>query len=95
MDTTSDLVLALNTLRGHVRTTDRLELFVLNTEEFVLRDEGEVFHFVIFFIHRRSLRPLPSITFIGFFKTTRVNVTMLRMKFRTVIVMMSPHTLCV
>ena len=45
MDSTSDLILTLNTLRGHVRTTDRLELFVLNTEEFVLRDEGEViFH---------------------------------------------------
>ena len=48
MDSTSDLVLALKTLRGHVRTTDRLELFVLNTEEFVLRNEGEVFHFVNF-----------------------------------------------
>ena len=42
MDSTSDLVLTLNTLRSHVRTT---ELFVLNTEEFVLRNEGEViFH---------------------------------------------------
>ena len=49
MDSTSDLVLALKTLRGHVRTTDRLELFVLNTEEFVLRNEGEVFHFFIIF----------------------------------------------
>ena len=48
MDSTSDLVLALNTLRSHVRATDRLEFFVLNTEEFVLRDEGEVFHFDIF-----------------------------------------------
>jgi hypothetical protein len=48
MDSAGNLILTLNTLRGHVRTTDRLELFVLNTEEFVLRDEGEVFHFVIF-----------------------------------------------
>ena len=45
MDSTSDLVLTLHTLGGHVGTTDRLQLFVLNTEEFVLRDEGEVFHF--------------------------------------------------
>ena len=48
MDSTSDLVLALHSLRSHVRATDRLELFVLNAKEFVLRNEGEVFHFVNF-----------------------------------------------
>ena len=50
---------------------------------------------LLIFIYRRSLRPLPSITFIGFFKTMRVNVVRLRMKLRIVIVMMSPQTLCV
>jgi hypothetical protein len=48
MDSTSDSVLALRTLTGDVWTTDSLELFVLNTKEFVLRDEGEVFqHFLL------------------------------------------------
>ena len=50
MDSTSDLVLALHSLRSHVRATDRLELFVLNAKEFVLRDEGEVFHFLLNFL---------------------------------------------
>ena len=51
MDSTSDLVLALHSLRSHVRATDRLELFVLNVKEFVLRDEGEVFqHFLLVFV---------------------------------------------
>jgi len=52
MDSTSDLILTLQSLCGYVWTTDRLELFVLNTEEFVLRDEGEVFHFVIFHLSK-------------------------------------------
>ena len=43
MDPASDLVLALRTLTGDVWTTDSLELFVLNTKDFVLRNEGEVF----------------------------------------------------
>jgi hypothetical protein len=48
MDSTSDPVLALRTLTGDVWTTDSLELFVLNTKEFVLRNEGEVFqHFLL------------------------------------------------
>jgi hypothetical protein len=50
MDPASDLVLALRTLTGDVGTTDSLELFVLNTKEFVLRNEGEVFqHFLLVF----------------------------------------------
>lgn len=43
MDSASDLVLALRTLTGDVGATDSLELFVLNTKEFVLRNEGEIF----------------------------------------------------
>jgi len=40
------LVLTLSSLGGDVSATEVLVLFVLNTEEFVLRDEGEVFqHF--------------------------------------------------
>jgi hypothetical protein len=50
MDPASDLVLALRTLTGDVGATDSLELFVLNTKEFVLRNEGEVFqHFLLVF----------------------------------------------
>jgi hypothetical protein len=45
---TSDFVLTLSSLFGDVRAPDRFELFVLNAKEFVLRDEGEVFHFVNF-----------------------------------------------
>ena len=43
MDPTSDLVLALGTLTGDVGATDSLKLIVLNTKEFVLRNEGEIF----------------------------------------------------
>ena len=43
MDPASDLVLALRTLASDVGTADSLELFVLNTKEFVLRNEGEIF----------------------------------------------------
>jgi hypothetical protein len=43
MYSASDLILALGSLTGNVWTTDSLELFVLNTKEFVLRNEGEVF----------------------------------------------------
>lgn len=46
---TSKSVLTLSSLGGDVGATEVLILFVLNTEEFVLRDEGEVFqHFVNF-----------------------------------------------
>jgi len=42
------LVLTLSSLGGDVGATEVLVLFVLNTEEFVLRDEGEVFqHFCL------------------------------------------------
>jgi hypothetical protein len=45
------LVLALSSLSGDVGAAKVLVLFVLNTEEFVLRDEGEVFqHFFVSFI---------------------------------------------
>ena len=41
-------VLTLSSLSGDVGATEVLVLFVLNTEEFVLRDEGEVFqHFCL------------------------------------------------
>ena len=51
------LVLALSSLSGDVGAAEVLVLFVLNTEEFVLRDEGEVFqHFISFCCHLRSLR---------------------------------------
>lgn len=40
------LILTLSSPGGDMGTTEVLVLFVLNTEEFVLRDEGEVFqHF--------------------------------------------------
>ena len=49
MNPTSDLVLAPCTLTSDVGASDSLKLFVLNTKEFVLRNEGEVFqHFVSF-----------------------------------------------
>ena len=42
------LVLTLSSLSGDVGAAEVLVLFVLNTEEFVLRDEGEVFqHFLL------------------------------------------------
>jgi hypothetical protein len=49
MDITGDkLVLTLSSPGGDVSATKVLVLFVLNTEEFVLRDEGEVFqHFCL------------------------------------------------
>jgi hypothetical protein len=52
MDTTmGKLVLTLSSLSGDVGATEVLVLFVLNTEEFVLRDEGEVFqHFLLVFV---------------------------------------------
>jgi hypothetical protein len=63
MDSTGQLVLALRPFGGGVGATEVLILFVLNTEEFVLRDEGEVFqHFVGFCYHLRSLRLLFRIT---------------------------------
>ena len=37
------LVLTLSSPGGDMGTPDVLVLFVLNTEEFVLRDEGEIF----------------------------------------------------
>jgi hypothetical protein len=37
------LVLTLSSPGGDVGATKVLVLFVLNTEEFVLRDEGEIF----------------------------------------------------
>ena len=44
--TTSKLILTLSSPGGDVSATEVLVLFVLNTEEFVLRDEGEIFqHF--------------------------------------------------
>ena len=43
MDSTGQFVLALRPFGGDVGATEVLILFVLNTEEFVLRDEGEVF----------------------------------------------------
>jgi hypothetical protein len=44
-------VLTLSSLSGDVGATEVLVLFVLNTEEFVLRDEGEVFqHFLLVFV---------------------------------------------
>jgi hypothetical protein len=47
--TTGKFVLTLSSLSGDMGATEVLVLFVLNTEEFVLRDEGEVFqHFVSF-----------------------------------------------
>jgi hypothetical protein len=50
-------VLTLSSLSGDVGATEVLVLFVLNTEEFVLRNEGEVFqHFVSFCHHLMSLR---------------------------------------
>jgi hypothetical protein len=59
MDSTGQLVLTLRPFGGGVGATEVLILFVLNTEEFVLRDEGEVFqHFVGFCYHLRSLRLL-------------------------------------
>lgn len=40
------LILTLSSPSGCMGATEVLVLFVLNTEEFVLRDEGEVFqHF--------------------------------------------------
>ena len=58
MDTAvGKLVLTLSSLSGDMGTTEVLVLFVLNTEEFVLRDESEVFqHFISFCCHLRSLR---------------------------------------
>ena len=48
MDTAvGKLILTLSSFSGDVGATEVFVLFVLNTEEFVLRDEGEVFqHFV-------------------------------------------------
>ena len=46
---TSKSVLTLSSLSGDVGATEVLVLFVLNTEEFVLRDEGEVFHVLAYF----------------------------------------------
>jgi hypothetical protein len=43
MDPASYFVLTLRTLTGDVGARDSLELFVLNTKEFVLRNEGEIF----------------------------------------------------
>jgi hypothetical protein len=55
--TVGKFVLTLSSLSGDVGATEVLVLFVLNTEEFVLRNEGEVFqHFVSFCHHLRSLR---------------------------------------
>ena len=47
MDTAvGKLILTLSSFSGDVGATEVFVLFVLNTEEFVLRDEGEVFqHF--------------------------------------------------
>jgi hypothetical protein len=46
---TCKFILTLSSSCGDVSATEVLVLFVLNTEEFVLRDEGEVFqHFVSF-----------------------------------------------
>ena len=42
------LILTLSSPSGCMGATEVLVLFVLNTEEFVLRDEGEVFqHFCL------------------------------------------------
>jgi len=86
------LVLTLSSLGGDVSATEVLVLFVLNTEEFVLRDEGEVFqHFVSFCHHLRSLR----FTCTGFFKITIARVVILITKLRVVITIIScrvdPH----
>jgi hypothetical protein len=91
------LVLTLSSLGGDVGATEVLILFVLNTEEFVLRDEGEVFqHFVSFSFHRRSLRLVSSTMCIGRFKSTIINVIMFITKLRVVITLIScseePHT---
>jgi hypothetical protein len=43
MDSTSQFVLTPGSLLGGAGATERLVLFVLNSEEFVLRNEGEVF----------------------------------------------------
>ena len=43
MDSTGKSVLTLTPLSGNVRTPKTLVFFVLNSEEFVLRDEGEIF----------------------------------------------------
>jgi hypothetical protein len=43
MDSTSQSVLTLSPPYGSVGATEALEFFVLNSEEFVLRNEGEVF----------------------------------------------------
>jgi hypothetical protein len=46
---TCKFILTLGTFCCDVSATEVLVLFVLNTKEFVLRDEGEVFqHFVSF-----------------------------------------------
>ena len=45
------LVLTLSSLSGDVGATEVFVLFVLNTEEFVLRDEGEVFQHFLYFLH--------------------------------------------
>lgn len=51
------LILTLSSPGSDMGATEVLVLFVLNTEEFVLRDEGEVFqHFISFCCHLRSLR---------------------------------------
>jgi hypothetical protein len=43
MDSTSQFVLTLTSFGGSIGATKALVLFVLNSEEFVLRNEGEVF----------------------------------------------------
>lgn len=50
MDPTREIVLTLTPSSSYVRTTNGFIFFVLNSEEFVLRDEGEVFHILDCFI---------------------------------------------
>jgi hypothetical protein len=76
MDSTGQLVLALRPFGGGVGATEVLILFVLNTEEFVLRDEGEVFqHFVGFCYHLRSLRLLLFYIYLRFTQHTVEKLT--------------------
>jgi hypothetical protein len=43
MDSASEFILTLTSFGGSIGAAERFVFFVLNSEEFVLRNEGEVF----------------------------------------------------
>ena len=49
MNPTRKFVPTLNPPLSYVGAANRFIFFVLNSEEFVLRDEGEVFHVLAYF----------------------------------------------